>query len=131
MASGDITLELDERGVGGVQKQPVVGFKLELVIANGTSSKEETIRRNMLITDLYFWGPQLATAGKTAELILMDEDDNEIYTFGECDFSSATAADRKHGRHTQRGIMKDTTVKVQSDENVSGAKTFYVTYRGL
>lgn len=131
MASGDITLELDERGVGGVQKQPVVGFKLELVIADGTSSKEETIRRNMLITDLYFWGPQLATAGKTAELILMDEDDNEIYTFGECDFSSATAADRKHGRHTQRGIMKDTTVKVQSDENVSGAKTFYVTYRGL
>jgi len=131
MASGDITLKLDERGVGGVQKQPVMGLKLELVIADGTSSKEETIREDMLITDLYFWGPQLATAGKTVELSLMDEDDNEIYSFGECDFSSATAADRKHGRHTQRGIMKDTTVKVESDENVTGAKTFYVKLRGL
>ena len=131
MASGDITDRYDERKSSLNCLKPVCGLTLEITIPDGASSKEETIEENMLITGIYFWGPQLATAGKTVELILMDEDDNEIYTFGECDFSSATAADRKHGRHTQRGIMGDTTVKVQSDENVTGAKTFYVKLRGL
>ena len=130
MSSGDITDEYDGR-LSPIKALPVCGLTLEIVIPDGASSKEETIEENMLITGIYFWGPQLATAGKTAELTLMDKDDNEIYTFGECDFSSATAADRKHGRHTQREIMDDTTVKVQSDENVSGAKAFYVKLRGL
>jgi len=131
MASGDITDEYDKRKSELNESKPVCGLTLEIVIPDGASSKEESIGENMLITGIYFWGPQLATGGKTAELILMDNDDNEIYTFGECDFSSATAADRKHGRHTQRGIMGDTTIKVQSDENVTGAKAFKVKLRGL
>jgi hypothetical protein len=131
MGSGDITRIYDERGVGEVQKQPVAGFTIELVIANGTSSKVETVLKNMLITGLYFWGPQLETAGKTAELILLDEDENEIYTFGECNFSSATAADRKHARHTERAIMRATSIKVESDQDVNSNRTFYLTVRGL
>ena len=131
MASGDITNKYDERLSGTNGSKPVCGLTLEIVISGGASSKEETIDENMLITDIYFRGPQLGTAGKTAELILMDNDDNEIYTFGECDFSSATAADRMHGRHTQRGIIGNTTIKVQSDENVTGAKTFHVSFREL
>jgi hypothetical protein len=131
MATGDITDEYDERLSGTNGAKPITGFKKELVIANGTSSKEETVDKNMLITGLYFWGPQLTTAGKTVELLLLDEDDNEIYTFGECDFSSATAADRKHARHTERGIMETTTIKVEADENVNSDRTFYLTVRGL
>lgn len=131
MSSGDITLEYDERKSSLNEAKPITGFKIELVIASGTSTKEETVDKNMLITGLYFWGPQLTTAGKTVELLLLDEDDNEIYTFGECDFSSATAADRKHARHTERGIMETTTIKVESDENVNSDRAFYVTVKGL
>lgn len=131
MTSGDITDEYDERKNALNEAKPVCGFKLELVVADGTKSKSETIQKNVLLTDIYFWGPQLATAGKTAELILEDEDDNVIYSFGACDFSSATAASRKHDKHEERGIMNDTTIEVEVDENVTGAKTFYVTFRGL
>ena len=131
MASGDITDKYDERLSGSDGAKPVCSLTLDITIPDGTLSKEETIGENMLITGIYFWGPQLATAGKIAELILLDEDDNEIYTFGERDFSSSTAAYRKHSEHVLRNIMEDTTVKVKSDENVSGAKTFYVKLRGL
>jgi hypothetical protein len=131
MATGDITGGYDERLSGTNGAKPITGFKIELVIASGTSSKEETVDKNLLITGLYFWGPQLTTAGKTVEILLLDEDDNEIYTFGECDFSSATAADRKHARHTERGIMGTTTIKVEADENVNSDRTFYLTGKGL
>lgn len=125
--------ELDKRpsALGWSNKYPITGFKLAITVADGASSKEEDVTKNMLLTDLYFWGPQLATTDKTAELILMDKDDNIIYASGECAFSSATAADRKHPIHLQRGIMDVTTFKVETDENVSGAKTFYVTVRGM
>ena len=125
--------ELDKRpeGLGFSNKFPITGFKIAIIVADSTSSKEEDVSKNMLLTDLYFWGPQLATAGKTAELILMDKDDNVVYASGECDFSSATAATRKQPIHLQRGIMDVTTFKVETDENVTGAKTFYVTVRGM
>ena len=104
--------ELDKRseGMGHSSKFPITGFKLAIVVADSSSSKEEDVSKNMLLTDLYFWGPQLATAGKTAELVLQDKDDNVIYASGECDFSSATASSRAHPIHLQRGIM-DVTVR--------------------
>ena len=117
--------------VGFPERHPIKGFEQTIIVASGTSEKEEDVTKNTLLTDLYFWGPQLATASKEATLDFLDEDDNVVYSTGACDFSSALAASRRHPIHLQRGIMGTTTIKVTTDANVGADRTFYVTARGL
>lgn len=129
MASGDITFEVDERGVGGVQKQPVAGFKLEIVVASGTSSKEEVIRKNMILTDLYFNVPAIVTGvANEAKVELLKEDDNVIYSSG---LLAATTATKYPAHDMLRGLRNETTIKVSTDGNVNADETFYVILDGV
>jgi hypothetical protein len=129
MASGDITDEYDDRS----RLTPVCGLTLEIVVANGTSEKEEVLDEavntcmNCLLTDLYLEAPAIATAGKTVRLELQTERNNEIFSTGDVDATSAVDI----ARHTQRGLRDKTAFKVICDANVTGAKTFYVELRGL
>ena len=129
MASGDITDEYDNRA----RLTPVCGLTLEIVVANGTSEKEEVLDEiahtclNCLLTDFYVEAPAIATSGKTVRLELQTERDNEIYTTGDVDATSAVDI----ARHTQRGLRGKTAFKIICDDNVTGAKTFYVEFRGL
>jgi hypothetical protein len=133
MVSGDITNEYDERRGGTNGLKPVCGLTLEIVVANGTSEKEEVLDEidhscmNCLLTDAYFKTPALLTAGKTVRLELLTEDDAEIFTTGDLDATNA----ENHSRHTQRGLMKKTAMKIVCDANVGSAKTFFVEVRGL
>jgi hypothetical protein len=133
MASGDITEEVDERLSSTQGYKPICGLVLEIVVADGTSEKEEVLDEadhtcmNCLLTDLYLEAPAIATAGKTVRLELQTERDNEIFTTGDLDATSAT----DHASHTQRGLRDKTAFKMICDDNVTGAKTFYVEIRGL
>ena len=133
MASGDITDEYDERLSGTNGVKPVCGLTLEIIVAGGTSEKEEVLDEslhscmNCLLTDLYLEAPAIATASKTVRLELQTERDNEIYSTGDVDATSAVDVER----HTQRGLRGKTAFKVICDDNVTGAKTFYVELRGL
>ena len=132
MASGDITDEYDGR-LSTVAALPVCGLTLEIVVADGTSEKEEVLDEavhscmNCLLTDLYVEAPAIATAGKTVRLELQTERDNEIYSTGDVDATSAVDI----ARHTQRSLKDKTAFKIICDDNVTGAKTFYVEFRGL
>ena len=74
MASGDITKEQDERLSGTAGSKPACGLTLEIIVADGTSEKEEEIDEaihscmNCHLNDIYFEAPALATAAKTAKL---------------------------------------------------------------
>ena len=133
MASGDITDEYDERLSGTNGAKPVCGLTLEIVVADGTSEKEEVLDEavrscmNCLLTDLYLEAPAIATAGKTVRLELQTERNNEIFSTGDLDATSAV----DHSRHTQRGLMDKTAVKIICDANVTGGKTFHIEFRGL
>lgn len=132
MASGDVTEEQDERLSGTHGAKPVCGLTLEIVVANGTSEKEESLSEadhkcmNCLLTGIYFNAPAIATAEKTVRLELKTGVD-EIYNTGDLDATSAA----NHARHTQRALMGTTKIKVICDNNVTGAKTFKVKTRGL
>jgi hypothetical protein len=129
MASGDVTDEYDNRA----RLTPICGLTLEIVVANGTSEKEEVLDdadhtcMNCLLTDFYLEAPAIATASKTIRLELQTERDNEIYTTGDVDATSAVDV----ARHPQRGLRDKTAFKIICDDNVTGAKTFYVELRGL
>ena len=129
MASGDITDEYDNRH----RYTPVCGLILEIVVANGTSEKEEVLSAdvhtcmNCLLTDVYLKAPAIATAAKTVRLELLTESDVEIYSTGDLDATSAV----NHARHTQRSLRGETAFKIICDDNVTGAKTFYAEFRGL
>ena len=133
MASGDITDEYDERLSGTNGAKPVCGLTLEIVVANGTSEKEEVLDEadhtcmNCLLTGLYVEMPAIATGTKVARLELQTERDNEIYSTGDVDATSAVDV----ARHTQRGLRDKTAFKIICNANVSGAKTFYIELRGL
>ena len=133
MASGDITDEYDERLSGSNGAKPVCGLILEIVVANNTSEKEEVLDElyhkcmNCLLTDLYVEAPAIATSSKTVRLELQTERNNEIYTTGDVDATSAVDIER----HTQRGLRGKTAFKIICDDTVTGAKTFYVELRGL
>lgn len=128
MASGDITKEHDERLSGTEGSKPIAGFKLEIVVASGASTKEEDVLKNMLLSDLYFNVPAIVTGvANKAKLELLDEDDNVIYSTGDLAATAAT----KYPIHLQRGIMGTTTFKVTTDGNVNANETFYVTVRGM
>lgn len=133
MATGDITDEYDERKSSLNSARPVCGLTLEIVVADGTSEKEEVLDEavhpcmNCLLTDLYLEAPAIATAGKTVRLELQTERNNEIFSTGDLDATSAV----DHSRHTQRGLKDKTAAKIICDDNVTGAKTFHVEFRGL
>ena len=133
MASGDITDEYDERLSGTLGAKPVCGLTLEIVVADSTSEKEEVLDEadhkcmNCLLTDLYLEAPAIATAGKTVRLELQTERNNEIYTTGDVDATSAVDIEK----HTQTGLRSKTAFKIICDDTVTGAKTFYVELRGL
>lgn len=133
MGSGDITDEYDDRLGGSNGAKPVCGLTLEIVVADGASEKEEVLDEvehscmNCLLTDLYFEAPAIATADKTVRLELQTERNNEIFSTGDLDATSAT----DHERHTQRGLRGKTALKVICDDNVAGAKTFHVELGGL
>lgn len=133
MASGDITDEYDERLSATDGEKPVCGLTLEIVVANGTSEKEEVLDEavhscmNCLLTDFYVEAPAIATSGKTVRLELQTERNNEIYSTGDVDATSAVDI----ARHTQRSLKDKTAFKIICDDNVTGAKTFYVEIRGL
>ena len=127
MATGDITNEFDNR-IRQPGRQPIAGFKLEIVVASGASTKEENVSRNMLLSDLYFSVPAIVTGvSNKAKLELLDEDDNVIYSTGDLAATAAT----KYPIHLQRAIMNTTTFKVTTDGNVNADETFYVTARGM
>jgi len=129
MTSGDITDEYDNRH----RYTPICGLTLEIVVATGTSEKEEVLDAadhtcmNCLLTDLYLEAPAIATVGKTVRLELQTERDNEIYSTGDVDATSAVDI----ARHTQRGLKDKTAVKILCDANVTGAKAFHIEFRGL
>ena len=126
MASGDLTGEFDERR--GLHMFPVAGFKLEIIVANGASTKEEDINKNMMLTDLYFNVPAIVTGvANKAKLELLDVDDHVVYSTGDLAATAAT----KYPIHLQRAIMDATTFKVTTDGNVNADETFYVTARGM
>lgn len=130
MTSGDITKEYDNRH----RYTPVCGLTLEIVIANGTSEKEEELDAkvhtclNCHLNDVYFEAPALATAAKTAKLELYDERNNVIYSTGDLD---ATSAFKQPAHNINRLLMGKTAFKVICDDNVTGAKTFHIGVRGL
>lgn len=129
MASGDKTYEVDERGVGGVQKQPVAGVKIEIVVASGTSSKTEEISLNMVLTDLYFNVPAIVTnVANKAKVELLKEDANVVYSSGDL---AATAATKYPAHDMLRGLRNTTSVKVTTDGNVNADETFYVVFDGV
>ena len=133
MASGDITDEYDERKSALNVSKPVCGLTLEIVVADGMSEKEEVLDEvdhpcvDCLLTDVYIEMPAIATAGKTARLEIQTERNNEIYSTGDIDVTSAVDV----ARHTQRSLKDKTAFKIICDDNVTGAKTFYVELRGL
>jgi len=133
MASGDITDEYDERKSALNVSKPVCGLTLEIVVADGTSEKEEVLDEvdhpcmNCLLTAFYWEIPAIATAGKTVRLELKTERNNEIYSTGDIDATSAVDV----ARHTQRSLKDKTGVMLICDDNVTGAKTFFVEFRGL
>lgn len=133
MASGDITDEYDERKSSLNCAKPVCGLTLEIIVADGTSEKEEVLDEadhkcmNCLLTDIYLEAPAIATAAKTVRLELLTERNNEIFSTGDLDATSAV----DHSRHTQRSLKDKTAFKIICDDNVAGAKTFHVEVRGL
>jgi len=111
----------------------IQGTTIEVIVADGTSEKEEYLTTshlcsNMLLDTLYFEVMQLATAGKTAKLELINERGNMIYCTGDLDASTAKTYS---GFQLERGLMGQTTLKVTTDANVTGDKTFNVEMRGL
>ena len=133
MTSGDITDEYDERLSGSHGAKPVCGLTLEIVVATGTSEKEEVLDEadhkcmNCLLTGVYVEIPAIAAGDKTIRLELQTERDNEIYSTGDVDATSAVDI----ARHTQRGLKGKTAFKIICNDNVIGDKTFYVELRGL
>ena len=134
MASGNITHEYDERLSGTGGSKPVCGLTLEIVVADGTSEKEEVLDEvihkcmNCHLKDVYFEAPAIATALKTAKLEFYDVRDNTIYSTGDLD---ATSAFKQPAHNLDRELMGKTAIKVICDANVTGAKTFHIGIRGL
>lgn len=129
MASGDVTDEYDNRA----RLTPVCGLTLEIVVAGGTSEKEEELNSlvhtcmNCLLTDIYLEAPAIATVSKEIKLELLTERDNVIYSTGDLDATNAV----DHPIHLQRGMRGKTAFKITCDANVTGAKTFYIEVRGV
>ena len=129
MEIGGGIMNLPQGGGSNVRvSEPITGFEQEIVVANGTSSKEEDVTYNMLITDIYLRVPAIVTGvSNEAQLDFFDEDDNVIYSTGMLAATSAT----KYPIHLQRAIMGTTSIKITTDGNVNADETFNITVRGM
>lgn len=133
MASGDITLEFDDRLSGTRGAKPVCGLTLEVVVADEAQEQEEELDAslhtcmNCVLTDMYLQAPAIAAGGKTIKFELLNEDGVTMYSTGDLDATGAT----DHPIHLQRALMGVTTVNITSGASVSGAKTFYLGLRGI
>ena len=123
MASGDITVNWGERR--GQQLYQIAEYKLEIVVANGASEKTEEADIHGMIGFVGFSVPELATADKTANLEIDDDEDYSIYAMG----AQSAAAAKKYSAHLQRFAAGKCKFKVTTDNNVTGAKTFIAKWR--
>ena len=132
MASGDVTGEYDERLSGTKGSKPVCGLTLEVVVADGSSEKEEVLDEadhscmNCALTYLNIEVPVLATTDKTVKLDLLTERDNVIMSTYYLNAAKANS----YPFLCQQSLMGETKFKISCDENVSGAKSFFVQIRG-
>jgi hypothetical protein len=111
---------------------PMRSHGFNIVIADGTSSKTETLAANHSIGNLYTTGicfkfPQLATPAKTVKLELLTEDDNVI--FCSSDLDASTPGNMLFPFSS--GLMGITKYRVTTDANISGNKAFHIEIRGI
>lgn len=136
MTSGDVTDEYDNRKSSLNSAKPICGLTLEIVIPDGAKTAEVVLDEadrpcmNCLLVDCYFEYPELATAQKTVKLEILTERDNECFATDNLDASSAADVEY-HWSDLQRALKDKTAIKLTCDNNVTGAKTFYVELRGV
>lgn len=124
MSSGDISGTKSGIRAG----DNVAGFVLEIIVANGASTKTEEVEFNLMLTDLYIEAPAIVTgASNKFKLELLTERDNVIYSTG--DLVATTAID--HPVHLQRGIRGITKFKITTDGNVNADETFMIEAVGM
>lgn len=130
MASGDVTEEYDNRE----RYTPICGLTLEIVVADGTSEKEEELDAldhtcmNCMLMDIYFKLPVLVTPHKKARLELLTEQGDEIFSTSDLDAQSVGSYPI---HRIERCLRGKSMVKIVCDANVSGAKTFKIEIRGI
>ena len=130
MTSGDITGQFDNR-IQQMGRQPIATFIQEIVMAVGTSEKEEVFTANLLLTDLYIEAPDLDPSATTIKLELLTARENVIYSTGNLDASGNVGDAMKHPIHLQRAICGITTAKLTADADISENKTFMIEYFGM
>lgn len=130
MATGDITEKFGAKWGYG-REEPISHFTLEIVMAQATSTKEETFTVNMLLTDLYFETPDLDPSASTIKLELLSARGNVIYSTGELDASENVTDPMSHPVHLQRGLSGITTAKLTADADISENKTSYIEFFGM
>ena len=82
MASGDITNEFDNR-IRQPSRQPIASRTIEIIIANGTSAKEEELSVNTLESDAYLEAPNLSQGSHKVKLEQLTQRQNVIYCTGD------------------------------------------------
>ena len=81
MASGDIE-KYDRRNVKE-QGNQIASFVLEIIVANGTSVKEEELPENLLESDAYLEAPNLSQGSHKVKLEQLTQRQNVIYSSGD------------------------------------------------
>ena len=134
MASGNITGEFDDRLGGSNGLKPICGLTLEIVVASGTSEKEEELDEvdhtcmNCLLTDLYIEAPPIVTGvANEFKLELLTERNNVIYSTGDLAATNAT----NHPIHLQRGLRGTIKFVITADGNVNENETFMIEVVGM
>lgn len=130
MATGDITEKFGPKWGYG-KEEPISHFTLEMVMDIGTSTKSETFKVNMLLTDLYLEAPDLDPSANTIKLELKSARGNVIYSTGELDANKNVTDPMSHPVHLQRGLYGTTTVKLTANDDISENKTFNVEFFGM
>ena len=124
MSSGDISGTKSGIRAG----DSIAGFVLEIIVANGASTKTEEVEFNLMLTDLYIEAPAIVTgASNKFKLELLTERDNVIYSTGDLVTTAAT----DHPVHLQRGIRGITKFKITTDGNVNADETFMIEAVGM
>lgn len=124
MSSGDIS----GTKAGIHAGEDIAGFVLEMVVANGSSTKTEEVEFNLLLTDLYIEAPAIVTGvSNKFKLELLTERDNVIYSTGY--LVATTAVD--HSIHFVRGVRGKTKVKITTDGDVGADETFMIEAVGV
>jgi hypothetical protein len=104
----------------------IVGTSFDITLVDGRSSQTKIIKSNMRLTDIFIEVPVLATAKKTAKLIITTERGNTIFAINELDASSA----KTYPIRLSKSLMGAITVEITTDAIVTGDKTFTIELRG-